>query len=72
MTSLILTQSWLWLFCVYLEGHMVRIGVGGFSHTRQLRSSISALMPRGITPLSKGKGTREGGACVVANTATPV
>ena len=72
MTSLILTQSWLWLFCVYLEGYTVRIGVGGFSHTRQLRSSISALMPRGITRLTRCKDTREGGAWVLADTATPV
>lgn len=72
MISIILTQSWICLLCVYLEDHVLGIGAGGFFCERQIRSLISALMPRGITWLSRCKGTRKGGACVDTDTGTLV
>lgn len=31
MIPIILTQSWVWLLCVYLKDHALRIGTGGSS-----------------------------------------
>lgn len=71
VTSATLARSWIRLLCVYLENHVLRMGTAEFFCARQHRISVSVLMPRDTTWLSRCKGTREGGICVDTDSGTP-